>query len=124
MYSVTASDVIKFVTNDFIPVKSLGAKSAVVGSGTNGGFGSTADDDGSAQWDVENAAVDGAIYHYVVTAAGSGYTSGSSNTFTVNVPVQGDGSGAEVTLSFTSGNLTQVYHRSGCLLYTSDAADE
>ena len=113
MYSVTASDVIKFVTNDFIPVKSLGAKSAVVGSGTNGGFGSTADDDGSAQWDVENAAVDGAVYHYVVTAAGSGYTSGSSNTFTVNVPVQGDGSGAEVTLSFVSGNLKQAYHRSG-----------
>ena len=69
MYSVVASDVIKFVTNDFIPVKSIGAKSAVAGSGTNGGFGSTATDDGSAQWDVENAAVDGAIYHYVVTVA-------------------------------------------------------
>ena len=113
MYSVTASDVIKFVTNDFIPVKTIGAKSSVVGSGTNGGFGSNADDDGSAQWDVENAAVDGAIYHYLVTAAGSGYTNGSTNTFTVNVPVQGDGSGAEVTLSFTSGNLTSAYHRSG-----------
>ena len=113
MYSVTASDVIKFVTNDFIPVKTLGAKSSVAGSGENGGFGSTATDDGSAQWDVETAAVDGAIYHYLVTAAGSGYTNGSSNTFTVNVPVQGDGSGAEVTLGFTSGALTSAVHRSG-----------
>ncbi len=108
MYSVVASDVIKFVTNDFIPVKSIGAKSAVVGSGTNGGFGSTATDDGSAQWDVENAAVDGAIYHYVVTAAGSGYSNGSTGSFTVDVAVEGDGSGAVATLTFASGSLSSV----------------
>ena len=108
MYSVVASDVIKFVTNDFIPVKSIGAKSAVVGSGTNGGFGSTASDDGSAQWDVENAAVDGAIYHYVVTAAGSGYSNGSSGSFTVDIAVEGDGSGAVATLTFASGSLSSV----------------
>ena len=108
MYSVVASDVIKFVTNDFIPVKSIGAKSAVAGSGTNGGFGSTATDDGSAQWDVENAAVDGAIYHYVVTAAGSGYSNGSSGSFTVDIAVEGDGSGAVATLTFASGSLSSV----------------
>ena len=108
MYSVVASDVIKFVTNDFIPVKSIGAKSAVVGSGTNGGFGSTATDDGSAQWDVENSAVDGAIYHYVVTAAGSGYSNGSSGSFTVDIAVEGDGSGAVATLTFASGSLSSV----------------
>ena len=108
MYSVVASDVIKFVTNDFIPVKTLGAKSAVAGSGTNGGFGSTATDDGSAQWDVENAAVDGAIYHYVVTAAGSGYSNGSSGSFTLDVAVEGDGSGAVATLTFASGSLSSV----------------
>ena len=108
MYSVVASDVIKFVTNDFIPVKSIGAKSAVAGSGTNGGFGSTATDDGSAQWDVENSAVDGAIYHYVVTAAGSGYSNGSSGSFTLDVAVEGDGSGAVATLTFASGSLSSV----------------
>jgi hypothetical protein len=113
MYAVTASDVIKFVTNDFIPVKTLGAKSAVVGSGTNGGFGTTATDDGSAQWDVENASVDGQIYHYVVTAAGSGYSNGSTGTFTVDVNVEGDGSGAVATLSFDSGALDYVTHKSG-----------
>lgn len=106
MYSVVASDVIKFVTNDFIPVKTLGAKSAVAGSGTNGGFGSTASDDGSAQWDVENSAVDGAIYHYIVTNAGSGYTLNSGTT--VDVAVEGDGSGAVATLTFASGALASV----------------
>ncbi len=108
MYSVVASDVIKFVTNDFIPVKTLGAKAAVNGSGANGGFGSTATDDGSAQWDNENGAVDGAIYHYVVTAAGSGYNNGSTNTFTFDVAIEGDGSGAVATLQFTSGSSTSV----------------
>ena len=108
MYSVTASDVIKFVTNDFIPVKTLGAKAAVVGSGTNGGFGTTATDDGSAQWDAENGAVDGAIYHYVVTAAGGSYSNGSTTTFTLDVAVEGDGSGAVATLSFVSGALSSV----------------
>ena len=85
MYSLGASDVIKFVTNDFIPVKTIGAKSAVDGS--VGGFGVTAADDGSAQWDVENAAVDGAIYHYVVTSGGSGYTL-SSDKFWINPKAQ------------------------------------
>ena len=108
MYAVTASDVIKFVTNDFIPVKTLGVKAAVVGTGTNGGYGTTATDDGSAQWDVEQAAVDGAIYHYVVTAAGSDYNNGSTNTFTLDQNIQGDGSGAVATLTFTSGALASV----------------
>ena len=108
MYTVGASDVIKFVTNDFIPVKTIGAKSGVAGSGTNGGFGSTATDDGSAQFDVENAAVDGAIYHYVVTAAGSSYSNGSTTTFTLDVDIEGDGSGAVATLSFASGALSSV----------------
>lgn len=106
MYSVVASDVIKFVTNDFIPVKTLGVKLAVAGSGTSGGFGSAASDDGSAQWDVENSAVDGAIYHYIVTNAGSGYTLNSGTT--VDVAVEGDGSGAVATLTFASGALASV----------------
>ena len=104
MYSLGASDVIKFVTNDFIPVKTIGAKSAVDGS--VGGFGVTAADDGSAQWDVENAAVDGAIYHYVVTSGGSGYTLSSGSS--VNLKVRGDGSGAVATLNFSGNQLKTV----------------
>ena len=106
MYTIGASDVIKFVTNDFIPVKTLGAKSGVAGQGTNGHFGSTASDDGSAQFDVENAAVDGAIYHYQVTAGGSNYTLSSGSS--VNLKVRGDGSGAIATLNFDGGALKSV----------------
>ena len=109
MYAVTASDVIKFVTNDFIPVKTLGVKSAVAGSGAGGGYGTTATDDGSAQWDVEQAAVDGAIYNYIVTNAGSGYTLNSGTT--VDVAVEGDGSGAIATLTFASSALASVTYK-------------
>ena len=110
MYSISASEVIKFVTNDFIPVKTLGAKTSVAGTGTGGGFGSAATDDSSAQWDVENDSVDGAIYRYIVTNSGSGYSDGSS-TFDVDVAVEGDGSGAVATLSFVSGALDSVTYK-------------
>ena len=107
MYQISASDVIKFVTNDFIPVKTLGAKTSVAGS--IGIFGQTGSTDGSAQYSVESDAVDGAIYRYIVTAGGSGYRNASnSDTFTTDIAVEGDGSGAVVTLSFTSGVLTDA----------------
>ena len=111
MYSISAAEVIKFVTNDFIPVKTIGAKTSVAGTGTNGGFGTAATNDGSGQWDVENDSVDGAIYRYIVTAAGSGYSNGSSNNFTVDVNVEGDGSGAVATLTFASGALSSVTYK-------------
>lgn len=110
MFSISASDTIKFVTNDFIPIKTLGAKASVNGTGTNGGLGSNADDDGTAVWDVENDSVDGAIYHYKVIDGGSGYESGGGNpTFTQDINVDGDGSGAVVTVSVVSGVISQVY---------------
>jgi len=109
MYTVTASDTIKFVTNDFIPVKTLGAQYGIDGTGTSGGRESQATDDGSALWDVENSAVDGAIYHYVVTAGGTGYqSSGAAATFTQDITVDGDGSSAIVTVSVTSGVITSA----------------
>ena len=55
MYSISASDVIKFVTSDFIPVKTIGAKAI---DGEVGALGSAVSDDNSAQWDVENGATD------------------------------------------------------------------
>jgi len=90
MYTVTAADTIKYVTSDFIPVKTLGAVAAVAGTGANGGLGTVATNDSSALWDVENSAVSGAIYHVRVDNGGASYTPG---TYT-NVPVAGDGSGA------------------------------
>ena len=102
MYSISASDVIKFVTSDFIPVKTIGAKAAI--DGEVGGLGTAASDDNSAQWDVENAAVDGTIEHARVTAGGSNY--GSNGTY--NVAVSGDGTSGQLQVTVASGAITAV----------------
>ena len=99
MYTVTASDTIKFVTNDFIPVKTIGAQTEIFPFG-----GSSPSDDGSSQWDVENSAVSGGVHHAVVTAAGSGYTNGTYN----EVPVVGNGSGGKATVVISGGAVTHV----------------
>jgi len=104
MYSISASDVIKFVTNDFIPVKTLGAQTEIDGTGTGGGLGAAGTDDSSAQWDVENNAVDGGVSHAVVTAAGSGYSNG---TYTA-VVIDGDGTAGRATVTVSGGGLTHV----------------
>lgn len=101
MYTISASDVIKFVTNDFIPVKTLGAQTEVNGET---GLGSAASDDGSAQWDVENNADDGEILHVRVTNGGSGYT---NDTYT-NVPIKGDGTGGTCTVVVASNAIKYV----------------
>jgi hypothetical protein len=102
MYSISASDVIKFVTSDFIPVKTIGAKAAV--DGDVGGLGTAASDDNSAQWDVENGATDGTIEHARVTAGGSSY--GSDGTY--NVAISGDGTSGQLTVTVSSGAITAV----------------
>ena len=102
MYSISASDVIKFVTSDFIPVKTIGAKATI--DGEVGGLGTAASDDNSAQWDVENAAVDGTIEHARVTAGGSNY--GSNGTY--NVAVSGDGASGQLQVTVASGAITAV----------------
>ena len=102
MYSISASDVIKFVTSDFIPVKTIGAKAAV--DGDVGGLGTAADDDNSAQWDVENGAVDGTIEHARVTAGGSSY--GSDGNY--NVAISGDGASGQLQVTVSSGAITAV----------------
>ena len=102
MYSISASDVIKFVTSDFIPVKTIGAKAAV--DGEVGALNAAASDDNSAQWDVENGATDGTIEHARVTAGGSGY--GSNGTY--NVAISGDGSNGSITVTVASTAITAV----------------
>ena len=104
MYTISASETIKFVTNDFIPVKTIGAQTEVDGTGSGGAIGSAATDDGSAQWDVENSAVDGGIHHVAVTNVGAGYTDG---TYT-GVSIVGDGSGAVASVVVSSGSISHV----------------
>ena len=99
MYTVTASDTIKFVTNDLIPVKTIGAQTEIFPFG-----GSSPSDDGSSQWDVENSAVSGGLHHAIVTAGGSGYTNGTFN----EVAVVGNGSGGKATVVISGGAVQHV----------------
>jgi len=62
MYEVQQADVLKYVTTDWIPIKYLTS------------------DDGTAQWTVQQAAVDGALEHIDVTAGGTGYVNTHTGT--------------------------------------------
>jgi len=84
MYTVTTAKALKFLTNDYIPVQTL------------------ASDDGSDQWDVQAAAIDGGIHVVNVTAGGSGYGSAPAVTIT------GDGTGATANSTITAGVVTAV----------------
>ena len=77
MYSISASDVLKFVSTDFVPVKTIPSQAEA------GQY--------DLQWAVQSAAVDGAIENIVVTNTGSGYTS------VPDVAIAGDGTGATAT---------------------------
>ena len=104
MYTISASDTIKFVTNDFIPVKTIGAQNKVYGTGANGGLNSSADNDTSQQWQVESNAVDGSVLHIKVDNPGTNYTNG---TYT-GVAIDGDGSGGTCTVKVVSGGLREI----------------
>jgi hypothetical protein len=84
MYTVTTAKALKFLTNDYIPVQTL------------------AGDDGTDQWDVQAAAVDGAIHVVKVTTPGSGYGSAPAVTIT------GDGTGATANCTISAGAVTAV----------------
>ncbi len=62
MYEVQQADVLKYVTTDWLPVKNLTAN------------------DGTNQWLVQQAAVDGALEHIDVVTPGSGYNYVDSGT--------------------------------------------
>ena len=99
MYEVQQADVLKYVTTDWIPVKYLTS------------------DDGTAQWDVQQAAVDGALDHIDVTAGGTGYV----NTHTGTAQA---GTATTITLASTASATNDIYNGmtvyiSSCLLYTS-----
>ena len=95
MYTVSAADTIKFVTTDFMPVKTIGAQTELGG----------VSDDSSAQWDVENNAIDGGILHVKVNSGGTGYTQGNYTSVAIN----GDGSSGVCTVHVNaSGNVSHV----------------
>ena len=84
MYTVTTSNALKFLTNDYIPDQTLTS------------------DDGSDQWDVQAAAVDGGIHVIKVTSGGSGYATAPAVTIT------GDGTGATANSTIVANVVTAV----------------
>lgn len=84
MYTVTTSRALKFLTNDYIPVQILSS------------------DDGTDQWDVQQAAVSGGIHVIKVLTGGAGYGSAPSVTIT------GDGTGATANCTVVAGVVTSV----------------
>lgn len=68
MYSISAEDQERFLTDSFMPVRTL------------------VTDDNTLQWQVQDNAVDGAIHDIIVTNRGAGYTSDK-----ISVNITGDG---------------------------------
>ena len=85
MYTVTASQALKFVTSSHIPVQTLTA------------------DDGSQQWAVQTAAQNGTLDVIDVVSGGTGYTAGNTN-----VAISGDGTGATAEVVVSSGIITRI----------------
>lgn len=75
MYTLTEEERLRFVTDDYIPVRTL------------------KEDNGSLQWQVQNAAVSGGIEAIKVVSQGSGY-SNTNDTVTIT----GDGTDAQAVL--------------------------
>ena len=103
MYKISDADLDRFLTNDFIPVKTLTA------------------DDSSAQFDVQQAASNGSIIIYDVTANGTGYLENkgtvvsipTSSTLVVNSSASGtdkvyNGSTVFISSGLGAGQLREI----------------
>lgn len=93
MYEVQQADVLKYVTTDWIPVKYLTS------------------DDGTAQWTVQQAAVDGALEHIDVTAGGTGYVNTHTGT------AQTGSTSTTIKLATTASATDDIYN--GMTVYIS-----
>jgi hypothetical protein len=88
MYSISDSDQLRFTTSNYIPVRVLSGN------------------DGSLQWQVQDNAIEGAIFHIRIANTGTNY----SNTSNVSVSITGDGTGAvaAATLNTVSNTVSSI----------------
>ena len=86
MYEVQQADVLKYVTTDWIPIKYL------------------ASNDGTAQWTVQQAAIDGALEHIDVTAGGTGYINTNTGT------AQAGSISTTIVLASTASATDDIYN--------------
>jgi len=84
LYTITPADIVKFVTEKFIPVPN------------NWGDVATAS--------VKNAAVRGALQTIIIKNPGSGYTAGTYN----DIDIFGDGVGGKCSVTVTDGQVTSI----------------
>ncbi len=80
MYELTSEEQLRFLTDDYMPVKSLTTQ------------------DGSLQWGVQNNAISGAIHNIVLTHFGNNYSSDA-----ISISINGDGQDAN---AFAIRNVT------------------
>jgi hypothetical protein len=101
MFTVSPADVLKFVSTDFVPVKTLSTN-----PGTTDAY--------YTQWLSQDAAVDGAIDHIAVNTQGTLYTTAPS------VQIVGDGTGAAATavIDAGTGKVTAINMTSKGVGYT------
>ena len=113
MYTVATVDATKFLTNFYVPVKTVtlpvvttsstsGSVTTVVKTVGVAGDLSEADATQYANQNANIAALKGKIYRYVVTSGGTGYTSAPT------VTVVGDGTAALATATVAGGVVTGV----------------
>jgi len=91
LFTVSTDDSNKFLTSAFIPLRYIETQPGV-----------GADTALSNQWDVQQNAIDGAVYTIKVTNGGSGYTS------TPSVDITGDGSNLAATATVVGGVVTEI----------------
>jgi hypothetical protein len=89
MYNISAADALKFLTTNYIPVKTLTS------------------DDSSAQWDVQQAASNGTIEAVLLTAGGSAYLESNGTIQLVN--------STAITLESKASGTDNIYN--GSTLY-------
>lgn len=87
MYTVTSEERLRYVTSNYIPVKTLSVN------------------DGSLQWGVQNNAVSGAIHNIVLTNFGSNYT---ANDIVISITGDGQDANAFAIRNVTSNTISTI----------------
>jgi hypothetical protein len=98
MFTVSSPDALNFLTTDFIPVKTLTS------------------DDGTTQWTIQSAAIDGGIHVSKVTAGGTGYVSNSGTAQA--------GAASTITLATGASATNNIYNGYGVYILSGAGAGQ
>ena len=101
LYTISPSDILKFTTENYIPVPKTWGDSTTES--------------------IKNSAVNGKIQTVIIKNRGLGYTisGGGGSTVTIsNIPILGDGTGGTVTININSGQIETIQVTNGGSNYT------